>query len=425
MDPAAGRKTEEKLALAGYRVLDLADQNGLLCGRILGDLGADVTKIERPSGDPARNIGPFYKDIPHPEKSLYWFAFNANKRGITLNIETPDGRGMFADLVSRADFVVESFTPGYMESLGLGYEALSQMNPRIILTSISPYGHDGPHAGYVSSDLTLWAMGGQLYQSGDPDRPPVWVSFPQAAMSAGAEGAAASMIAHWHREMAGEGQHVDVSAQQCVIWTLLNTPMHWDAERTDYSREGFTVHWPYSTQKLGFACADGHVAVFILAAASAGQAASTRALVNWMAEEGAAPQWLIDLDWIRAYDSQKVTQELTDKVEEPIMKFFLTKTKRELFEQGMKRGIRIAPVCDVKDIAESEQLRARDFWMKVHHPELEDTITYPGAFTKLSETPAGIRRRAPLIGEHNLEVYEGELGYSRDNLVLLKQGGII
>jgi crotonobetainyl-CoA:carnitine CoA-transferase CaiB-like acyl-CoA transferase len=124
--------------LSGYRVLDLTDQKGLLSGKILGDLGADVIKIERPGGDPARNIGPFHRDIPDPQKSLFWFFTNLNKRGITLNIETADGRDIFKRLVKSAHFVIESFDPGYMDSLGLGYPELEKINPAIIVTPPSP-----------------------------------------------------------------------------------------------------------------------------------------------------------------------------------------------------------------------------------------------------------------------------------------------
>ena len=136
-----------------YRVLDLTDERGFLCGKVLGDLGADVIKVEKPGGDAARRIGPFYKDIPHSEKSLYWFAYNSNKRGITLDIETPDGREIFRKLVKGADFVIESFAPGYMAGLGLGYEELSGINPGVIMVSISHFGRAGRTAGIKAVTL--------------------------------------------------------------------------------------------------------------------------------------------------------------------------------------------------------------------------------------------------------------------------------
>ena len=135
---------KQETMLSPYRVLDLTDEKGLLCGKILGDLGADVIKIERPGGDPARNIGPFYHDEPDPEKSLFWFALNTSKRGITLDIEKADGKEIFKKLVKSADFVIESFAPGYLDKLGLGYSELERLNPGIIMVSITPFGQTGP-----------------------------------------------------------------------------------------------------------------------------------------------------------------------------------------------------------------------------------------------------------------------------------------
>jgi len=154
--------------LSGYRVLDLTDEKGLICGKILSDRGADVIKIERPGGDPARNIGPFYKDIPDPQKSLSWFFTNLNKRGITLNIETADGREILKRLVKTAHFVIESFEPGYMEGLGLGYCDLEKINPGIVMTPITPFGQTGPHAHYQATDIVLWSMGGMQYMCACP-----------------------------------------------------------------------------------------------------------------------------------------------------------------------------------------------------------------------------------------------------------------
>ncbi len=167
------RQGDMPMLMSGYRALDLTDEKGFLCGQFLGGLGVDVIKVERPGGDISRNIPPYYKDIVHPEKSLYWMHGNRNKRGITLDIENPEGREIFEELVRTADFVFESFDPGYMESLGLGYPALEKINPRIIMTSISPYGQTGPYSGFKYDDLTLFAMGSTMLLSGEEDRAPV------------------------------------------------------------------------------------------------------------------------------------------------------------------------------------------------------------------------------------------------------------
>ena len=182
--------------LSPYRVLDLSDDKGLMCGKLLGDLGADVIKIEKPGGDSVRSIGPFYQDIPDKEKSLFWFAYNTNKRGITLNIESDSGQEILRRLIARADLVIESFTPGYMKKLGLAYSALEKVNPRIIMVSITPYGQTGPYSHFKAPDIVAWAMGGQMYPCGDGDRCPVRVSHhSQAYLHAGTAAAAGALIA--------------------------------------------------------------------------------------------------------------------------------------------------------------------------------------------------------------------------------------
>ena len=138
--------------LTPYRILDLTNERGYICGQLLGDLGADVIKIEKPGGDPGRSIGPFFHDIPDPEKSLYWFSFNTNKRGITLDIETVDGQEIFKRLVRDADIVIESFDPGYMDKIGLGSPVLNQVNPRMIMTSITGFGQTGPYKDFKAPD---------------------------------------------------------------------------------------------------------------------------------------------------------------------------------------------------------------------------------------------------------------------------------
>ena len=175
--------------LSDLRVLDLAGPMGFYCTKQLADLGADVIRIEPPGGDSSRNIGPFYKDIPHPEKSLYWWAYNTSKRGITLSIETADGKEIFQRLVKTADVVVESFPPGYMDRLGLGYPALSVMNPGVVMTSITPFGQTGPYKDWKATDIVAWAMAGQAYVTGDDDRPPCQISFPHGYLAVGCHAA--------------------------------------------------------------------------------------------------------------------------------------------------------------------------------------------------------------------------------------------
>ncbi len=278
---------EQKDSLfGGYRVLDLTDEKGLLCGKIFGDLGADVIKIETPGGDAARNIGPFYKDIPHPEKSLYWFALNLNKRGITLNIESSDGMELFKRLVNTADIVVESYDPGYLDSLGLGYASLKEINPRIILTSITPFGQTGPYANRKGTDIVGWATSGMMSVCGDSDRSPIQVTAPQAYLYGGLHGAMGTAVALYHREMiSGQGQHVDTSIQEGPMPGLLvavevfdllgvNLPRmsgHWAASRSDAPPLLMRFHYP---------CKDGYITWLFMGGSLGGAVKSTKAMTQ-------------------------------------------------------------------------------------------------------------------------------------------------
>jgi len=410
--------------LSPYRVLDLTDEKGFLCAKILGDLGADVIKIEQPGGDPSRGIGPFYHDIPHSERSLYWFAYNTNKRGITLNIKTPQGKEILKQLVKRAHFIVESFTPGYLDNLKLGYKALNEINPQIILTSITPFGQTGPHSKYKASDIVTVAASGLMYLCGDPDRPPVHTSFPQSYLHAGAEAAAGTMIAHYYRELSGEGQWVDVSIQESTLGATMNAPSFWDLNQVILERAGpFRVGLSsQARQRLIWECRDGYVAFAIFGGAFG--APTNRALVKWMDSEGMASQDLLMMDW-ESFDMATATQQQFDHFAQPISKFFLLHSKRELYHGAIDRGIMLCPVATIEDIVDDPQLRARDFWEEVEHAEVGTAITYPGAFIKPSDMCVKIRRRAPMVGEHNEEIYGGELGLSEQELAHLRQDRVI
>ena len=403
--------------LSPYRVLDLTDEKGLLCGKLLGDLGADVIKIERPSGDPARNMGPFYHDEVDPEKSLFWFAYNTSKRGITLDIEAADGQEIFKRLVKGADFIIESFAPGYMDKFGLGYVSLEKINPRLIMVSITPFGQTGPYKDYKAPDIVAWAMGGRMYSVGDADRPPVRISHhSQAYLQAGLEAAMAAMMALYYRQMTGEGQQVDLSIQAAAAQPS-NTS--WDIRQIVPQRGTQTYNinvpriWP---------CKDGLVTWYFMP----GELSARRnvAFVNWLDSEGMANDFLKGFDW-NTFDYAAITQEVMDRIAEPTAKFFMSHTKTELLEGAVKHRILFYPQFTTANILESVQLRARGYWVEIEHPELDTTITYPGAFVQASETPPRISRRAPLIGEHNQEIYERELGISKEELLRLKQDSII
>ena len=410
--------------LGPYRVLDLTGERGLIAGKLMGDLGADVIKIEPPGGDPSRAIGPFFHDEPHPEKSLYWMAFNLNKRGITLDLESADGRGLFLRLVETADFVLESFDPGYMDGIGLGYDVLSKANPRIIVAAITPFGQEGPYRDFKTTDLINMSMGAYTYTTGDADRPPVRISFPLSYCHAGAEAASASVMANYHRERTGEGQFIDVSIQECVIWTLMNTTTTWDLAQTNVGRGGAVVVNAQTGLQMRtvWPCKDGYV-TFIVAGGQT-RAASMRSFVAWMGENEMASQELKDTPW-EELDMRSISQEQYDSISSEIGPFLLSKTAGELYQKAVDQRFLLAPVTTAELALESPQLHAREAFTEIDHPELGGKITYPGAFVKMSAWSPRIFRRAPHVGEHNAEVYSGDLSVSREVLVALKQAGVV
>ncbi|MBN1627008.1 MAG: CoA transferase [Deltaproteobacteria bacterium] len=415
-------KHSSETVLGGYRVLDLTDEKGPMCGWALANLGAEVIKIEPPEGDRSRNIPPFYGDVPHPEKSLFFFAYNTNKKSITLNLKTTDGQNIFKELVRSADFIVESFRPGYMESLELGYSMLSRMNPRIIMTSITPFGQTGPYASFKSSDLMCGAMSGFMYLTGYPDRPPLRISVPQAYSLGGAEGAIATMAAHYFRERTGEGQYVDVSIRESMVKTTAYS-IPW-TEKYGVIKKRSGPYWTLRGEntRVHFPCKDGSV-TFVLPLIGSSPKFSGK-LVEWMDSEGMAGDRLKEVDW-ENIEAGSVSRELQRDLEEAIVGFCRSKSRDELMEGLVSRKITAAPVNTIQDIAANPQLEARDFWEEVDHPDMNTSIRYPGPFIKATETPCVKKHRAPMIGEHNAEIYMNILGKSGEELILLKGAGVI
>jgi len=411
-------------ALRGYRVLDLCDDRGLFCGRILADLGADVVQVEPPGGSRARRIGPFYHDLPHTEGGLFWQAYAANKRSITLDLTTPDGHDLLLRLVAGAHFLIESFGPGCMDSWGLGSNALQRANPSLIMASVSPFGDSGPYSRFLADDIVLQGMGGLMYPTGEPERPPVRVSAPQAYLNASAEAAVGCLLAHCHREATGQGQHVDVSAQQAMVWTLMDAQQTWDVNHVVLKRAGIDRLRGSTGVRLrnlwrsqdGWVCYSLHGGPMGLA--------SNRALVSWMAERGSAPDFLKQYDW-SVFDWGTVTQQEADRLYEPISHFFLGHTKETLYREARRRGFLLYPVLTITEIVTNPQLAARDFFSEVQPAVATGPLAFPGHFAKLSATPLAWRRPAPFLGEHNEDIYGGELGLTRQRLAALKAGGII
>jgi crotonobetainyl-CoA:carnitine CoA-transferase CaiB-like acyl-CoA transferase len=413
-------------ALPPIRVLDLTEGGCMLGGKMLADMGADVIKIEPPGGSASR-IQPYYKNLKDPEKSLFWFAYNTNKRGVTLNLDKPKGQEIFKKLARTADIILESASPGYMAGLKLGYADICKIKPDIIYAAITPFGQDGPKSNHKSSDLTIVASSGFLNACGDPDRAPVWIGFPQASFYAGAEAAIGAMTAYWYRLDSGEGQFVDVSGQEANMSANMNSLPMWDVNKVEFNRVG-AVSYVAATrvrQPIYFRCKDGYVMILALGG-NPPYVPSSEKLVKWMDEEGMAPDWLKKLNWQVDYNAAVLKQELADKVGKAIETFTLTKTKDQLYEEGaFGRQILVAPVSSTKNISEDIQLKARNYWTNIYHPELKTDVPYGGQFVPMSETPIQFKRRAPLIGEHNKEIYVQELHLAEDGLIAMKNTGII
>ena len=418
------RKDASLLGL--YRVLDLSDEKGVLCGKVLADLGADVIKIEPPGGDPMRHIGPFYHDIPDPEKSLYWFTFNTSKRSITLDIAKAEGQEIFRKLVKTVDFVIECLPPGYLDGLGLGYLALSELNPRLIMTSITPFGQSGPYRDYKAYDIVGLAMGGLMYLNGEPEHPPVRVRAQQAYAQASVQAAAGTMVAHYYCQSTGEGQHVDVSMQEAVSNTLDTAQQAWNLQEMVYTRVAPSRPLGARLVRCVYPCKDGYVACWM--------PEELESIAEWMKSSGIEVD---DEEIARRIElrekitageislDEAFTEEDRIRMQEMRASLLERHTSQEIYVEALARGFGWAPVNTPKDLVESEQLAARNYFVEVEHSELGTSITYPGAPYKLNETPWQIWNRAPLIGEHNEEIYAGELGITKEELNVLQKARVI
>jgi crotonobetainyl-CoA:carnitine CoA-transferase CaiB-like acyl-CoA transferase len=418
-------RNEGEGILEGVRVLDLSNELGFLCGKILGDLGADVIKVEPPGGDPARHIGPFFGDVPDPEKSLYWFAYNNNKRGITLDIKTETGKTLFKQLAGKAEILIETHPPGELETWGLDYGVLSQINRGLVVTSITPFGQKGPYRHWRASDLELMAMSGFMSLLGTPDRPPVRCSLPQSYMWTGMHAAMGTLMAYYRKRLTGKGQFVDVSGQASILWAMAHGPTFWDLNRETPERHGeFVTGRSITGAKMRaiFPCKDGYVN-FIIYGGPAG-IHTNQAMFKWMEEEGMGEEVLTEKDW-KTFKIETVTQEEIDRIEKPIAAFLRTKTRQEFREGAIRRGMLGYAVSTAKDILDDSQLKARGFWQEIDHDNLGMKTLYPGAFARFSGSRCSVRRRAPLIGEHNTEVFGAWLGIGKADLVKLKLENVV
>ena len=410
--------------LHGVRVLDLTTELGHFAGKLLGDLGADVVKVEPPAGDPVRRRGPFWGHAADPERSLPWLAYNTSKRGITLDVTTARGRDLFLDLAAHADVVVESDPPGTLAARGLGWPALAARNSRLVLASLTPWGQTGPYAGWRGSDLTAVAASGNLHGTGDPDRAPVRCSMPVAHYHASIETALAITFALLGRERTGVGQQIDVAMQAAMVMPNMATGSMFKMNGNRGQRAGAFFRQGKSVQREIWPCKDGFVS-FALRGGPA-RIPGLVAMVKLMDEHGMASAALTAIDW-KAYNHNLLTQAEVDALSAEFGAFFASKTMTELFAAAVERNLMLAPANTAREIDASEQLAAREFFTVVENPG-RGAVRYPGAFARTTRagagtTPVGIRRPAPRVGEHTAEVL-AEIGVTGAMLVELRAAGV-
>jgi crotonobetainyl-CoA:carnitine CoA-transferase CaiB-like acyl-CoA transferase len=386
--------------LSSYRVLDLADDRGIFFGRVLGDLGADVIKVEPLMGDPARSVGPFHHDVQDDESSLFWQLYAINKRSVAMDIEVPESREALLNLVRSADFLIESFKPGYLGSLGLGYDELAKINPGLIYVSISPFGQTGPYRDYEATDLTGMALSGFMHLTGDEDRPPVRVTVPQFWTLGAATGVAGAMLAHHQRLASGRGQYVDVSCQQAAARTLSHAPQYWDMNQVNLRRRGPFRPVGERAMRVNWVCADGYVNFIQPGGVVGGR--NMAALCAWMEEEGFGSAELSATDF-GAIGFGQISTELLEAMNRGLGAFFQAKTKIFLADGALQRRVLLFPVNTPSDIFAYPQLEARKFFQRIEPPTGKPYKTL-GMFVKSSVKPLAIRRRAPMLGEHTTEV---------------------
>ena len=396
-------------ALEGIKVLDLTHHiAGPYCTKLLADFGAEVIKVEKPgSGDPARRIGPFVQDQPHLEKSLVYLYLNTSKRSVTLNLKSATGRHIIKQLVQEADIVVENFSPRVLPSLGLGFDDLKAVNPRLVMVSISNFGQTGPYRDYKATDIVEYALGGLMYILGSNDREPLKHAYHQAQFKAGVNGASAATIALFHQQLTGEGQWVDISIQECITSGMRDTTSLYTYMGAVRQREpAFTGDIHRSPVEVK----DGYVVPVSFGGFDWAQVAD---LLD-------APE----LTEARFATSEARSQNAKE-LEETLQRSFAKWGKRELFHEAhRRRGLIYGVVQSPQEVVESPQSQERGYFVDIEHP-VAGKFAYPGAPFLMTDTPWEARSPAPTLGQHNQEVLCNRLGYSLQELVQLRGAGVV
>jgi len=395
-------------ALEGVKVLDLTHHiAGPWCTKLLADYGAEVIKVERPEGDPARRMPPFFHDQTGPENSLLFLYLNTSKRGVTLNLRSEQGRQMLKDLVRDADLLVENFSPRVMPSLGLDYDSLREVNPALVMLSISNFGQTGPYRDYKATEIVEYALGGLMYIFGAYDREPLKHALHQAQFKAGTDSASAALMALYHQRLTGRGQHIDVSIQECIASTLRDVVNNYTY--TGAVRRRQPNHSGDLTRMR--AAADGYVLP------NPGMGAR----LNW---DGVAD--FLDAPELKDEKFSDASARLTNAEElgEVLDRIFKKKNKFDVFYAAHKQRFIYGVVLSPEEVLANDQYRERGYWIDMDHRKM-GLLKFPGAPFLMSDSPWQVRRPAPSLGQHNRELFGEQLGRSDSDLAGLRALGVI
>lgn len=395
-------------ALEGVKVLDLTHHvAGPYCTKLMADFGAEVVKVERPGGDPARRIPPFYHDETGPDKSLLFIYLNTNKQGITLNLKTGRGSEIFKELAQDSDILVENYAPRVLPSLGLDYDSLRSINPSLVMVSISNFGQTGPYRDYKANDIVEYALGGLMYIFGSHHREPLKHALHQAQFKAGTNAASAALMALYHQRLAGEGQHVDISVQESIasgLRDVVNNYTNTGAVRRRQPNHSGDLTRIRQTS-------DGH----ILPNPGIGAALNWNSVVDFLE----APE--LDDDKFSTPSARLANAE---ELGEILDRIFRTKSKFDVFFAAHQKRFIYGVVQSPEEVLADEQFQHRCYFVEIDHPVV-GSITYPGAPFLMEGTPWEVKIPAPTLGQHNSQVFRDRLGCDGEDLARLRAMEVI
>lgn len=407
-----------KSMLQGLRVLDLSDANAYSCGRYFASLGAEVIQVESPGGDKHRHAIAPPALINHND-TAYWQAQNIGKKSITLNLESDAGVELCKRLMHTCDFIIESFTPGYLQNLGLDYATISQDNPKIIFVSITPFGQTGPYKHYQGGELITSAMSGVLDTCGYANDTPVLEALDACTFHANTVAAMGAMMAYRERGISGKGQQVDCSIQEVAASRNTNNLIAYQFDKRKLVRAGNCVRFGVATVRVVWELKDGYCFHSLMTGKFGAPANS--ALSQWMTELG-FDNPMADVDW-ENYDRSALPAETRDVWEAAMNRFFRSLTKEDIRTEGYRRGIRATVANTPADVLNDPHLNARQFLQNV---QLQDKlIKYPANFVKSNQVRTTIPSLLSEPGQHNREIYGGLLNLSEADLQQLQQAGAV